>query len=70
MQAPHIFVIVPGERKARAIYHTLYSAIDEQYPSTILRKRNHAELFLDKDSSALYTREEKTSDNSFSNNKD
>lgn len=70
MQAPHIFVIVPGERKARAICHTLYSAIDEQYPSTILRKHSHAELFLDKDSAALYTGDEKTSNNSFSNNKD
>jgi glucosamine-6-phosphate deaminase len=48
----HIICVVPGERKAHAVYHTLHSPIAEQYPSTILRQHHAAELYLDKDSSA------------------
>jgi glucosamine-6-phosphate deaminase len=59
MQAPHIFVIVPGDRKALAVYHTLNSPIDELHPSTILRQHANVQLFLDKNSSALYEAEEK-----------
>ena len=45
-----LFVIVPGERKAMAVYHTLTSPVREQYPSTILRRHPAVRLFLDKDS--------------------
>jgi glucosamine-6-phosphate deaminase len=50
MNARHIICVVPGERKAKAVYHTLNSAISEEYPSTILRKHPSVQLFLDKDS--------------------
>jgi glucosamine-6-phosphate deaminase len=53
MAAPTAFVIVPGPRKAEAVRHTLYDAVSEQYPSTILRQHPDAQLFLDKDS-AVY----------------
>jgi len=43
--------MVPGERKAKAVYHTFNSPVTEQYPSTILRQHPAARLFLDKDSS-------------------
>jgi glucosamine-6-phosphate deaminase len=46
------YAIVPGKFKANAIYHTLNSDISELYPSTILRRHNHAVLFIDEDSAS------------------
>lgn len=51
--AKYLYCMVPGKTKAKAVYHTLNSKIEEQYPSTILRKHKNAILYLDKDSSAL-----------------
>lgn len=53
MKGDHIFCMVPGKRKAQAIYHTLRDDIGEKYPSTILRTHPSAELFIDSDSGAL-----------------
>lgn len=50
MAGRFIYCIVPGKRKAAAVYNTLHQEISEQYPSTILRRHGQAELFLDKDS--------------------
>jgi glucosamine-6-phosphate deaminase len=50
MRAGAVFGIVPGERKAEAVRHTLYDEISERYPSTILRRHANVVLFLDKDS--------------------
>jgi glucosamine-6-phosphate deaminase len=44
------FCIVPGEKKAEAIRHTLEDRIQELYPSTIMRNHPNAILFIDKDS--------------------
>jgi len=55
MHCRHIICVVPGERKANAVYHTLHSPISEQYPSTILRQHCGVEMFLDKDSSKNLT---------------
>lgn len=49
----YIFSIVPGIRKATAVFHTLNSPVTTQYPSTILREHPAVQLFLDKDSSRL-----------------
>lgn len=46
------YAIVPGKFKANAIYHTLNSDISELYPSTILRRHDHAVLFIDEDSAS------------------
>ena len=46
------YAIVPGKFKANAIFHTLNSDISELYPSTILRKHDHAVLFIDEDSAS------------------
>jgi glucosamine-6-phosphate deaminase len=46
------YAIVPGKFKANAIFHTLSSDISELYPSTILRRHNHAVLFIDEDSAS------------------
>lgn len=51
--ATFMYCIVPGEKKAEAVYHTLNEEISEKFPSTILRKHPNAILFLDQDSSAL-----------------
>jgi glucosamine-6-phosphate deaminase len=55
VQGRHIICVVPGERKANAVYHTLHSPISEQYPSTILRQHRGVEMYLDKDSSKNLT---------------
>lgn len=52
-QSRFAYCIVPGEKKAQAIYHTLTEAIQEDYPSTILRKHPHAILFADEASASL-----------------
>ncbi len=46
-KSEYAFAIVPGPKKADAIYHTINSEISETYPSTILRNHPHAILFTD-----------------------
>lgn len=53
MAAKNIYCVVPGERKATAVFNTINKEISEKYPSTILRKHDNAVLFLDDLSSAL-----------------
>jgi len=52
LKAKYAYAIVPGKLKADAIYHTVNSDISETYPSTILRKKEHAVLYIDKDSAS------------------
>lgn len=52
LKASYIFCMVPGAKKADAVYHTLKDEISEQYPSTILRKHPNACLFIEKESAA------------------
>ncbi len=51
--AQRIFCIVPAQTKAQAVFNTVTKEIDRRYPSTILRKHQAADLFLDSDSSRL-----------------
>jgi glucosamine-6-phosphate deaminase len=51
LKANYIYCIVPGSNKAGAVYHTLYSEVNETFPSTSLRKHSNAILYLDKNSS-------------------
>lgn len=46
------YCMVPGIRKAEAVFHTFYSDISEAHPSTILRTLPTARLFLDRDSAS------------------
>jgi len=50
LSASHLSIVVPGERKANAVYKTLYSEISTSCPSTILRKHKNAIMYLDTDS--------------------
>ncbi|HVY73907.1 MAG TPA: glucosamine-6-phosphate deaminase [Puia sp.] len=48
--AGYLQAVVPGPRKAMAVFHTLCDQVDELYPSTILRTHRDATLFLDRES--------------------
>ena len=52
LKARYAYAIVPGKLKADAIYHTVHSPISETYPSTILRRKADAVLYVDEDSAA------------------
>jgi glucosamine-6-phosphate deaminase len=52
-KATYAYCIVPGEKKASAVYHTLNESISEEYPSTVLRSHTNAILFIDEKSSSL-----------------
>lgn len=49
----YLFCMVPGEKKARAVYHTVAEEIGEAYPSTILRTHPQALMFADMQSGAF-----------------
>jgi glucosamine-6-phosphate deaminase len=49
----HIYCIVPGKNKAKAVDRTLNGPVTEQCPASVLRTHADAILFLDNDSSAL-----------------
>ena len=53
--AHHLFCMVPTDRKAVAINHTLADAVSESYPSTILRTHPDATLFIDPASARTFT---------------
>lgn len=53
LSAKYSYCMVPGEKKAQAVYNTLHREIIERYPSTILRRHPAAVLYLDTNSSAL-----------------
>ena len=47
MAGRFIYGIVPGGQKAEAVFNTLHREIVKDYPASILRNHEHAELFLD-----------------------
>jgi glucosamine-6-phosphate deaminase len=53
MQVPHLFVMVPGARKAEAVRAALEGPITEDCPASILRQHPDVSLFLDRDSASL-----------------
>ena len=53
MSAAYTFCIVPASTKAEAVYNTLYAPLCEEYPSTILREKENARLYLDMESGSL-----------------
>ncbi|MGV8879984.1 MAG: glucosamine-6-phosphate deaminase [Sphingobacteriaceae bacterium] len=50
--AKDIYCVVPGKYKARAIYQTLKSSINEAVPATALRKHERVMLYLDQESAS------------------
>jgi glucosamine-6-phosphate deaminase len=55
MMAQHVFCIVPGPTKANAVYHTLEEEITTRYPSTVLRLKKGAVMYLDAESASQIT---------------
>lgn len=53
MRAKHMFCIVPASNKAKAVERTINGNINEECPATILRTKEDAKLYLDKDSATL-----------------
>jgi glucosamine-6-phosphate deaminase len=53
MRGRAVFCVVPGKKKASAVYNTINQAIDPEFPSTILRRHPRAILFVDEDSCSL-----------------
>jgi glucosamine-6-phosphate deaminase len=52
MSGENLFVVVPGLRKARAVFNTLNNEINIKCPASILRRHNNTILYLDEDSSS------------------
>jgi glucosamine-6-phosphate deaminase len=48
-----LFCMVPGTTKQQAVYKTLYEEISEECPASVLRRHDHAVLFLDEEAAAL-----------------
>lgn len=53
MAGKHIYCMVPGKNKAKAVQHTLYNSVNELVPASILRQHSGSALFLDAESSSL-----------------
>lgn len=53
LSAPGIFAVVPGPRKAQAVYDAVRGPISTACPASVLRRHPHAEIFLDTQSAAL-----------------
>lgn len=53
LSAPQIFCMVPGPTKAQAVRNTLLGEISEACPASILRRMEHATLYVDAASAAL-----------------
>jgi len=53
MAGRYLYCMVPGIKKAKAVFNTMNEGIVEAYPSTILRQHTNAILFLDQESSAV-----------------
>lgn len=52
MRGRYLFCMVPGEKKATAVKHTVQGQVQEKYPSSVLRTHAAAVLYLDEDSAA------------------
>lgn len=53
LTAKYLFCMVPGSNKAQAVFNTVTQEINEKFPSTILRKHQNANMFIDTDSGSL-----------------
>ncbi len=53
LKADYMFCMVPASNKAEAVYRTLNGDVSEECPATILRTKENAILYLDKESASL-----------------
>jgi glucosamine-6-phosphate deaminase len=52
MNGNYLSIVVPGPRKASAVYKTLMGPIETSCPGSILRRHNNTMLYLDFNSAA------------------
>ena len=53
MSGRYLFSIVPTQRKAWAIYHTINDPVSENIPATCLRTHENSKLYIDVDSASM-----------------
>lgn len=53
LKPPHVFAIVPEQRKAQAVKNALEGPVTLDCPASILRTQSHVKLYLDWDSASL-----------------
>lgn len=53
LKADYMFCMVPAINKAKAVYDTLNGEINEKCPATVLRTKENAVLYLDRESASL-----------------
>lgn len=53
MNIPRAICVVPGPRKANAVFHAVTGPVTEACPASILRNHTNAALYLDADSAAM-----------------
>lgn len=53
MKAEFMFCMVPAINKAEAVYRTLHGEISEECPATVLRTKQRAILYLDREGASL-----------------
>lgn len=56
MSAEHIICVVPGKRKAEAVFKTLEGPISIECPASVMRRHKSVRIFLDKESASLLGR--------------
>ena len=57
MKSKHIICVVPGKRKAQAVKNCLEKEISPMCPASILRRHEHASIYLDTNSASLLSEE-------------
>lgn len=53
MKSEHIICSVPDKRKATAVRNSLRNEVSNIFPSSILQRHDHCDIYLDKDSASL-----------------
>jgi len=48
LKGEHLFCVVPGTSKQRAVYNTMYAPVAEACPATILRRHPRCKFYFDK----------------------
>ena len=53
VSAKYMFCVVPTDKKAKAVFQTMYFDISEKVPATAMRNHPNAIMYADKESGAL-----------------
>lgn len=59
-EGKHLFIVVPGKSKSKAVYNTIKGEVSTKCPASILLRHSSAILFLDKDSASEINKNRET----------